>query len=372
MSCDSSNRHASLAGVKAGVTVWQSKFSGTLGRAATTALRLSESFDGPASLDSLTGAALLLEAGALLTSRRDSRWRQAYRVATEDADKKQSPEYGGWSLGLPDPAASPEPTERSAERLRRRGLLTLGLLRLGQAASIMAGTGLGRLSRPGESEVQRRVFFPHTTRQPVSLWPSRLTPFLNRADAGSTPVKNSAGLMFEVGGKTWHRGALTLQTNQGERTLTHLQSLSLPAAHYYFDRLLNDNETAGIITGQRGFEPKHLPGYAGQVTEVDSLCPAWAGIKHSLIGAHLRWGQISSHSPVSVPSTGPKVQVGGQEYPVMVRKIVQEGPYRLAVAAYYDDQAGAWQEIKDPGIRASLAKQVEAGQMRLVEPGGSG
>jgi hypothetical protein len=56
----------------------------------------------------------------------------------------------------------------------------------------------------------------------------------------------------------------------------------------------------------------------------------------------------------------------------MVRKVIQEGPQRLAVAAYYDDQAGAWQEIKDPGIRAALAKQVEAGQMRVVEPGGSG
>ncbi|MCL4298078.1 MAG: hypothetical protein KJ077_20215 [Anaerolineae bacterium] len=370
MACDSSNRRASLAGAKTGIMALQSKFTGTVGRAATTALRLVESFDGPASLDSLTGAALLLEAGALLTSRRDSRWRQAYRVATEDADKKQSPEYGGWSLGLPEPNTSTELTERSAERLRRRGLLTLGLLRLGQAASIMAGTGLGRLSRPGESEVERRVFFPHTTRQPVSLWPSRLTPFFNRADAGRTPVKNSAGLMFEVSGKTWHRGVITLQTGQGERTLTHLQSLSLPASHYYFDRPLTDNETAGIITGQRGFEPKHLLGYAGQVTEVDSLCPAWAAVKHSLIGAHLRWGQVSQNSQLSALPLGPKVQLGAQEYPVLVRKVVHEGPQRLAVAAYYDEQVGAWQEIKDAGIRASLAKQVEAGQIRLVEPGG--
>lgn len=370
MACDSSNRRFSLAGIKAGVTAQQSKFTGTMGRAATTALRLSESFDGPASLDSLTGAALLLEAGALLTAGRNSRWDQLYQVATRDAAKKQSPEYGGWSLGLPNPNASTEPTERSAERLRRRSLLTLGLLRLGQAATMMAGTGLGRLSRPNENEVKRRVFFPNTTRQPVSLGPSRLTPFLNRADAGTAPVKNSEGLLFEVGGKSWHRGTLTFQTGQGQRTLTHLQSLALPAMHYYFDRPLSDNETVGLITGQRGFEPKGLPGYAGQVTEVDSLCPAWAGIKHSLIQAHLRWGQVSSNSPISAPSVSPKVQVGAQEYPVLVRKVVQEGPHRLAVAAYYDDGVGVWQEIKDAGIRAALAKQVEAGQIRVV-PGGS-
>jgi hypothetical protein len=50
----------------------------------------------------------------------------------------------------------------------------------------------------------------------------------------------------------------------------------------------------------------------------------------------------------------------------MVRKVVQEGPQRLAVAAYYDDQVDAWQEIKDPGIRASLARQVAAGKVKTM------
>lgn len=375
MSCSYlTNRFSAAAGVKAGVTALQSKFTGTIGRAATSTLRFGESFDGPTSLDSLTGAALLLEAGALLTSGRGSRWRQAYRLATENADKKQSPEYGGWTIGLPEPTTSPEPAERTADRLRRRTILTLGLLRLGQAASVMAGTGLARLSRTDEVEVERRVFFPNSSRQPVSLWPSQLTPLFNRADARTTLVKNSEGLMFEVGGKTWHRGTLTLQTAQGERTLTHLQSLSLPGSHYYFDRPLGDNEAVGIVTGQKGFEPKQLPGYAGQVSEVESLCPAWAGVKHSLIQTHLRWGQVSPQLTQLTGSVRPagetRVRLGAQEYPVMVRKVVKEGPHRLAVAAYYDDQAGAWKEIKDTGIRAELAHQVETGDIAVIESGG--
>ncbi len=363
MSCNGSSQRFSTAGVKAGVAGLSGKFTGTMGRAATVALKLTESFDGPASLDSLTGAALLLEAGALLTAGREGRWRQAYRLATQDADKQQSPE---WSLGLPEPETSPRQPERTAERLRRRTTLTLGLLRLGQAASVAAGTGLGRLSRSGESEVERRVFFPNSTRQSVSLWPSKLTPFFNRADAGTAKVKESEGLMFEVNGKSWHRGRLTFQTNQGERTMTHLQSLSLPSTHYYFDRPLTDNETAGIITGQKGFEPKQMPGYAGQVTEVDGLLPAWAGVKHSLIQAHLRWGPVVTAYPQpSARPSQPHVRLGAQEYPVMVRKVVQEGPRHLAVAAYYDDQAGAWQEIKNAGIRESLARQVEQGKLKV-------
>lgn len=370
MSCSHlTNRFSAAAGVKAGIAGLPGKFTGTIGRTATTTLRFSESFDGPTSLDSLTGAALLLEAGALLTSGGGSRWQQAYRLATDNADKKQSPEYGGWTIGLPEPTTSSGPAERTADRLRRRAILTLGLLRLGQTASVMAGTGLARLSRTDEGEVERRVFFPNSSRQPVNLWPSRLTSLFNRADAGITPVKAGEGLMFEVGGKTWHRGTLTLQTTQGERTLTHLQSLSLPSTHYYFDRPLTDNEAVGVVTGQKGFEPKQLPGYAGQVSEVEGLCPAWAGVKHSFIQTHLRWGQVSPRLTQPARPVGEtRVRLGAQEYPVMVRKVVEEGPHRLAVAAYYDDQAGAWKEIKDTGIRESLARQVETGQIIIADP----
>jgi hypothetical protein len=100
---------------------------------------------------------------------------------------------------------------------------------------------------------------------------------------------------------------------------------------------------------------------------VDGLFPAWAGIKHSLIQSHLRWGPVSPSPRPSARPSQPRVRLGAQEYPVMVRQVVQEGPRHLAVAAYYDDQAGAWQEIKDAGIRESLARQVQKGQIAVTD-----
>jgi hypothetical protein len=104
--------------------------------------------------------------------------------------------------------------------------------------------------------------------------------------------------MFESEGQTWHRGTTTVQTSLaqngdagGQRTITHLQKLSLPGTHYYFDRPLSEQEVAGIVTGQKGFEARHLPGFAGQISELEALQPAWAGLKKGLIQAHLFWGQ---------------------------------------------------------------------------------
>ena len=125
-------------------------------------------------------------------------------------------------------------------------------------------------------------------------WPSGLTPALSARDIQGLPLKVQAsqGQMFESRGKTWHLGVTTVTSpaGQGERTMAHLQSLAVPASHYYFERVPHDTEVAGIISGQREFEPKHLPGFAGEVTEVESLVPALAQVKKRLIQMHVFWG----------------------------------------------------------------------------------
>jgi hypothetical protein len=274
--------------------------------------------------------------------------------------------------------------------------MAVGLLKLGQAAGTFAGTGLARLSRRREPGItagmEQQFFFPSSTQRPVRMWQSRLTPLLNRADVGPGGAQRSEGVMVESQGQTWHRGTTVIKTTQGRRTMTHLQSMTMPATHYYFNRRLSDNETVGIITGQKGFDPKTLEGYAGQVSEVESLMPAWAQAKRSLIQAHLRWGEQSSEGKTGQPpraaagqgkeqgqknQTNPEaihpldgvksqVTLGGQTYPAMVRRVVtgQDGRAR-ADATYYDKEAGAWQVIEDEGIRARLAEQVRAGQ---IEP----
>jgi hypothetical protein len=52
-----------------------------------------------------------------------------------------------------------------------------------------------------------------------------------------------------------------VQTAGGQRTITHLQSLKLPAQHYYFDRKLSDEDVAGVITGRE--KAPRMKGYVG-------------------------------------------------------------------------------------------------------------
>jgi len=146
----------------------------------------------------------------------------------------------------------------------------------------------GEMSKNGP--VQYRNFF--NGRVQMRSWPSRLTPALNARDIQGLPLKVQAsrGQMFESRGKTWHLGVTNVKTRRGERTMAHLQSLAAPAHHYYFERVPHDTEVAGIISGQREFEPKHLPGFAGEVTEVESLVPALSQVKKRLIQMHVFWG----------------------------------------------------------------------------------
>jgi len=361
MACENNGNAVShTAGLRTGINRLQSKFSGVTGRmvgavtgatgrSATAALFALESFDGPRSLDALVGpAATIMEAGALLTALRPisssgarlkldkvvldfegvnlrfeaedaPRWltdfyerRQAQRrrLAGDSEARHLRPDkrYEGEDSAEPREktfiSKKPSP-DRIADTLRKRTLLALGLIKLGQVGATFLGTGLARMSRLKRvgvvDGVEQRFFFLQTTRVPVAVWRSHLTPLLNLIDSGPAPVVKSDGIMFELGGKTWHRGTVVIQTAQGERTMTHLQSLSAPATHYYFSRRLDDNEAVGIASNQKGFDPKHLPdrngapstGYAGQISEVESLLPVWASIKRGLIQAHLRWGAVS-------------------------------------------------------------------------------
>jgi len=73
----------------------------------------------------------------------------------------------------------------------------------------------------------------------------------------------------------------------GRRTITHLQSLSLPSSHYYFDRPLADEAAVGLASGR--MKPETVPGFVGQVSQTESLCPGWARTKHALIRTALHW-----------------------------------------------------------------------------------
>ena len=100
--------------------------------------------------------------------------------------------------------------------------------------------------------------------------------------------------MFRIGAKMWHRGTLVVKTGQGERTITHLQSLSLPNSHYYFNRPLADEQAVGLAAGQ--IDPATIPGYVGRVSPVEALCPIWNDTKHALIKTQLYWLSSASQA----------------------------------------------------------------------------
>jgi hypothetical protein len=119
----------------------------------------------------------------------------------------------------------------------------------------------------------------------VSLWQSSLTKTLNSLDApipGQTKALRAGdGVLFKTGDVTWHRGTLIADTPKGERMLTHLQSLNVPATHYYFRCYLSDEQAVGIAA--RRVRAEHLPGYVGQVSALESLTLAWGAAKHAMI-----------------------------------------------------------------------------------------
>ena len=121
----------------------------------------------------------------------------------------------------------------------------------------------------------------------------KLTGLLNKGDLigshllGKNVVATEGDVVRSKGVTTWHRGTSVVKTAQGERTLTHLQTLKLPSRHLYFNRKLSDEEVAGIVSGR---EKSHkLPGYAGEVHAMESLAPLWGSTKKAMIINSLYW-----------------------------------------------------------------------------------
>jgi hypothetical protein len=178
---------------------------------------------------------------------------------------------------------------------RKAGLITNRVSRFTGLVGALAGR-ISRTDLAGTVVREKRTLLFFKGKEAVNVWKSSLTDFLNRADllgshALGKGVYASDGVMFETGGATWHRGTSIVDVpGQGPRTITHLQSLNVPASHYYFDRRLDDEQAVGIVTRQKGFEPEKLPGYVGHVTPTEALCPGWAGAKHAMIKSVLYWG----------------------------------------------------------------------------------
>jgi hypothetical protein len=120
---------------------------------------------------------------------------------------------------------------------------------------------------------------------------------VNRITAGR--VLEAQGYYFVVAGQTWHCISVTFQLADTHRTLTRLQSLSLPQREYLFDRPIavkgyrepTDGERTvsiqAIVDLVRGeAEAEAVLGFIGRINELESLLPPLKGAKHFLFMAN--------------------------------------------------------------------------------------
>ena len=307
MSCDSnSNKVGRSAGLSAGIGALAGKISNTAG---ATLARLEQAGDqlGRATAP-ISGAMLdtVDRKGILAQLSRDTAIRAtaigaavgAVSVAIDRAhadggDKPQpsASAYDEWAaqlFGESSPLSAGATVLAAWWAAKTARVLTSGI-----------GTSVSRATRGaqvGEVTVPRwinRVSGKPMGKMQVRFWESGLAGPLNKADllgahVTGKGVRSSEGAVFELGEKTWHRGTSVVGTPGGERTITHLQSLSLPADHYYFSQPLSDEHAAGIAV--KTVRPEDVPGYVGQVSSLEMLAPGWAMAKRAMITSQLYWG----------------------------------------------------------------------------------
>lgn len=114
----------------------------------------------------------------------------------------------------------------------------------------------------------------------VTLRESPISPVLGRGQAkllGKDRVLEAKGFYFHESGRTWHCHTATYRAGDTPKTLTHLQSLSLPNREYFFDRELPPQDVVDLALGDR--DPDTIPGYIGACNEIDGVLGFTKGIK---------------------------------------------------------------------------------------------
>lgn len=226
--------------------------------------------------------------------------------------------FVGYAVGIAGPEGNPQKRSLVQELAKLRDVASsrpgqfiitklipqLGLpLLVGQLAKGVFSVGVSQLVRLsrirdlGTTTQEKNLLFFFKRNVPIKMWGSSLTPTLNRLDLVGNPqqIISNSGAMFRLGkvGSTWHNGTTVVKMGNGQsRTITHLQDLTFPASHYYFDRQISSKEAVGIASGQ--VKPESVSGYVGYVSPVEGLMPAWANAKQCLIKAYLSYGPPSS------------------------------------------------------------------------------
>jgi hypothetical protein len=117
----------------------------------------------------------------------------------------------------------------------------------------------------------------------ITLRESPISPRVARGQArllGASRVLAGKGSYFHESGRTWHCNSTTYRVGDMAKTLTHIQSLSLPNREYFFDRELQPQDVVDLVLGDR--DPDTMPGYIGACNEIDGLLGVTKGIKRMM------------------------------------------------------------------------------------------
>lgn len=117
-------------------------------------------------------------------------------------------------------------------------------------------------------------------------------PAWNKLSGGR--LREAEGYYFSERGRSWHASSLTFQVGDGPRTLTRLQSLSVPQREFYFDRAIavpgsrepDEGEKSvpvqrlvDLVKGEA--EPDAIPGFIGSINELEGMT-VLRGLKRKL------------------------------------------------------------------------------------------
>ena len=313
MSCGKGRaRFAGLAGVKAGITTASNKAGGVVGVLATETNRAVDQIDrlGTAASKSATPYTRLLAGTPKSSAPGEDSNRRAGWAAVRRAGTVAAVAIG---------AASGRVATGALARVSAPARALLAAVKLSDKISSDLGNAAGKLSADGSAgqvEQETRRFFFFKGKRQVPFWTSKLTPLLNRPDAvvglRKREIVSSSGVMFQAGGKTWHQGNTVVKVDGRERNVTHLQSLSLPARHVFFDRPLSKTQAVDIATGKT--RAGQVPGFKGQVSPAESITLIWAGTKQGLIRAQIYW-PVRQAQGRPVRQAFPQAQEGSQDKP---------------------------------------------------------
>jgi hypothetical protein len=117
----------------------------------------------------------------------------------------------------------------------------------------------------------------------ITLRESPISPRVARGQArllGASRVLEGKGFYFHESGRTWHCNSTTYRVGDVAKTLTHIQSLSLPNREYFFDRELQPQDVVDLVLGDR--DPDTMPGYIGACNEIDGLLGVTKGVKRMM------------------------------------------------------------------------------------------